>query len=65
MNTVHAYAATEPGGKLSPYSFELPALGKEDVEIKVHYCGICHSDLSMLYNHWGMTQYPFVPGHRS
>lgn len=63
MNTVHAYAATEPGGKLSPYSFELPALGKEDVEIKVHYCGICHSDLSMLYNHWGMTQYPFVPGH--
>src|SRR5690606_21308322 len=25
--------------------------------------GICHSDLSMLDNEWGFTQYPFVPGH--
>jgi uncharacterized zinc-type alcohol dehydrogenase-like protein len=33
------------------------------VEINVQYCGICHSDLSMLKNEWGMTQYPFVPGH--
>jgi uncharacterized zinc-type alcohol dehydrogenase-like protein len=33
------------------------------VEIDVEYCGICHSDLSMLDNEWGMTQYPFVPGH--
>jgi uncharacterized zinc-type alcohol dehydrogenase-like protein len=33
------------------------------VEIAVDYCGICHSDLSMLQNHWGMTQFPLVPGH--
>src|SRR5690606_36432615 len=24
---------------------------------------ICHSDLSMLDNEWGMSAYPFVPGH--
>ncbi len=60
---VKAYAANEPGGKLSPFEYELGELGSEQVDIKVHSCGICHSDLSMLKNEWGMTQYPFVPGH--
>ncbi len=63
MKTVYAYAAQEAGGKLNPFTYELPELGSEEVDIKVHYCGICHSDLSMLGNEWGMTEYPFVPGH--
>ena len=63
MSKVHAYAAQEAGGSLSKFSYELGPLGSEEVDIKVHYCGICHSDLSMLNNEWGMTQYPFVPGH--
>jgi len=29
----------------------------------VEYCGICHSDLSMLRNEWGFSTYPLVPGH--
>ena len=33
------------------------------MDIKVLYCGICHSDISMLNNDWGTTQYPLVPGH--
>ncbi len=61
--TIKAYAASEPGGKLQPFEYEPGELGAEEVEIKVEYCGICHSDLSMLNNEWGMTQYPFVPGH--
>ena len=63
MTTVNAYAASEAGGKLKPFQYQLPDLGNDQVDIKVHYCGICHSDLSMLNNDWGMTQYPFVPGH--
>ncbi len=63
MTRVHAYAAQEPGGSLQPFEYELPEIGDEHVDIKVHYCGICHSDLSMLNNDWGMTQFPFVPGH--
>ena len=31
--------------------------------MKVSYCGIFHSDLSMLANDWDITSYPFVPGH--
>ena len=60
MKTVNAYAAQDIGEKLSPFTYKLPELGNEEVDIKVHYCGICHSDLSMLNNEWGMTQYPFV-----
>ena len=63
MTTVHAYAATEQDGKLAPFEYELGALGAHDVDIAVEHCGICHSDLSMLENAWGMTSFPLVPGH--
>jgi alcohol/geraniol dehydrogenase (NADP+) len=48
---------------LELFSFDPGELGPEEVEIKVTHCGICHSDLSMLDNDWGMSAYPFVPGH--
>lgn len=60
---IKAYAAFEPGGKLEPFEYDPGPLGVQDVEIAVEHCGICYSDLSMLQNAWGMTQYPFVPGH--
>ena len=63
MNTVHAYAATEANGSLEPFEYELGSIGPEEVDIEVESCGICHSDLSMLQDEWGMTQFPFVPGH--
>jgi uncharacterized zinc-type alcohol dehydrogenase-like protein len=63
MTTVHAFAATETGGAFEPFEYQLGPIGPNDVDITVESCGICHSDLSMLENAWGMTQYPFVPGH--
>ncbi|MFC3151431.1 NAD(P)-dependent alcohol dehydrogenase [Litoribrevibacter euphylliae] len=60
---IKAYAAFEPSGELTPFEYDPGELGPNDVEIKVEFCGICHSDLSMLNNEWGMTSYPFVPGH--
>ncbi|MBE0483904.1 MAG: NAD(P)-dependent alcohol dehydrogenase [Bacterioplanes sp.] len=60
---IKAYAALEAGGPLQPFEYDPGPLGDHDVEIDVDYCGICHSDLSMLNNEWGITQYPFVPGH--
>ena len=35
----------------------------DEVVLEVLHCGLCHSDLSMLDNAWGMTTYPLVPGH--
>lgn len=60
-----AYAATRAGGPLEPFSFDPGPLGPDEVEVKVTHCGLCHSDLSMLDNEWGMTTYPFVPGHEA
>jgi uncharacterized zinc-type alcohol dehydrogenase-like protein len=60
---VNAYAAQSAGSELVKLEYELPEIGNEQVDIKVHYCGLCHSDLSMINNEWGLTQYPLVPGH--
>lgn len=60
---IKAYAAFEKGGELKPFEYDPGTLADDQVEIAVEHCGICHSDLSMLNNEWGMTKYPFVPGH--
>lgn len=60
---INAYAALAANQPLEPFQYDPGALKAHEVEIKVSHCGICHSDLSMLNNEWGMTQYPFVPGH--
>ncbi|CAH9088019.1 unnamed protein product [Cuscuta epithymum] len=57
------YAARDTSGVLSPFKFSRRATGEKDVQFKVLYCGICHSDLHQLKNEWGFTQYPIVPGH--
>jgi len=36
---------------------------KVSVEIIVEHCGVCHSDLSMLNNDWGFSNYPLIAGH--
>ncbi|OQP46281.1 alcohol dehydrogenase [Niastella yeongjuensis] len=65
MALVQAWAAQTAHGKLEPFQYEPGPLGPEEVDIAVEYCGICHSDLSMLHNDWGITTYPFVPGHEA
>jgi uncharacterized zinc-type alcohol dehydrogenase-like protein len=62
-NSFKAYAALTKGAKLQAFEYNPGPLRDEQVEIQVEYCGICHSDLSMLDNEWGQTAYPFVPGH--
>jgi uncharacterized zinc-type alcohol dehydrogenase-like protein len=44
-------------------SVDLGPLGPEDVEIAVEHCGVCHSDVSVFTNEWGISQYPAVLGH--
>lgn len=63
MNSVHAYAAQEAEAPLAPYQIDRREPGADDVEIKILYCGVCHSDIHTARNEWGGTQYPVVPGH--
>jgi alcohol/geraniol dehydrogenase (NADP+) len=44
-------------------SVDAGPLGAEDVEVAVEHCGICHSDVSVLNNEWGISQYPAILGH--
>lgn len=62
-NRIRAYAVMQQGKPLKRYDFDVGPLGADRIEVAVESCGICHSDLSMIKNDWGMTAYPFVPGH--
>ncbi|KAM4117637.1 hypothetical protein ACJW30_02G139800 [Castanea mollissima] len=57
------WAARDASGILSPFKFSRRATGEKDVTFKILYCGICHSDLHMLKNEWGISTYPLVLGH--
>jgi uncharacterized zinc-type alcohol dehydrogenase-like protein len=63
MTLVKAYAAQAADKPLAPYSFERRQPGADDVEIKILFCGVCHSDIHTARNEWGGTVYPSVPGH--
>ena len=63
MSKIKSWAAMAAGMPLQAFEFDPGPLGAEEVEIAVDYCGVCHSDLSMIENEWGMSAYPLVPGH--
>ncbi|KAL8514819.1 hypothetical protein ACS0TY_013782 [Phlomoides rotata] len=57
------WAARDTSGVLSPLKFSRRATGERDVQFKVLFCGICHSDLHAIKNEWGFSRYPVIPGH--
>lgn len=63
MMTINAWAAKGPNQPLEPYSYDPGSLAADDVEIAVEACGLRHSDLSVLNNEWGISNYPVIPGH--
>jgi uncharacterized zinc-type alcohol dehydrogenase-like protein len=56
-------AAYSPEGPLRIMDFERRALGPKDVAIKLHYCGVCHSDIHTIHEDWGKVQFPQIVGH--
>jgi uncharacterized zinc-type alcohol dehydrogenase-like protein len=63
VSKIRGWASLEAAKPLAYQEFDLGTLGDEEVEVDVDYCGICHTDLSMINNEWDITQYPLVPGH--
>jgi len=60
---VLGYAARAVGQPLEPITYEPPKLGEHDVRVSVTHCGVCHSDIHAIDNYYGITTFPFVPGH--
>jgi len=63
MSEIHGLGVHAAGAQLLPYKYDPGALGANEVEIKISHCGICHSDIHLIDNDWGMSKYPFIPGH--
>jgi uncharacterized zinc-type alcohol dehydrogenase-like protein len=64
--TTKAYAAQSATSPLAPFSLNRREPLPTDVQIKILYCGVCHSDLHQARNEWvdyAPTVYPCVPGH--
>ena len=61
--TIKAWVAKGAKQPLAKETVDLGPLGDEDVEVAVEYCGLCHSDVSVLNNEWGISQFPAVLGH--
>src|SRR5256714_3217319 len=56
-------AGYSEAGPLKPLKFQRRALGPKDVAIKIHYCGVCHSDIHTIHGDWGNIHYPQIVGH--
>lgn len=63
MPAANAFAAQSAATPLAPLSIQRRDPLPTDVEIDILFCGVCHSDLHIARNEWGMTIYPCVPGH--
>lgn len=61
--TVKAFGTESKEADLKEMNIERREVQPNDVEIEIHYCGVCHSDLHTARNDWGGTKYPAVPGH--
>lgn len=58
-----AIRITSPGGPFELVERDLPAPPPDWVRIRVHACGICHSDMLAKEGHWPGVEYPRIPGH--
>jgi uncharacterized zinc-type alcohol dehydrogenase-like protein len=63
MAQIQGLAAHAAGAELLSFRYDPGELGPAEVEIAITHCGICHSDLHLIANDWGISQFPFIPGH--
>jgi alcohol/geraniol dehydrogenase (NADP+) len=63
MPDIQGFAAHAAGAQLLPFRYSPGELGPYDVEVRVDHCGVCHSDVHLIDNDWGISRYPLIPGH--
>ena len=63
MTTFTAYAALQPKEKLQLWQYEPATLKDDEIEVRVTHNGLCHTDIHMRDNDWGVSKFPLVAGH--
>ncbi len=62
-STILGYASRAVGQPIEPFTYKPPKLGEHDVRVSVTHCGVCHTDIHAIDDYYGITTFPFVPGH--
>ena len=63
MSKMLAMVVPNPGGRFRLEERDLPEPGHREVRIRVHACGVCHSDSLTVEGHMPGLGYPRIPGH--
>ncbi|MDB5483907.1 MAG: alcohol dehydrogenase [Caulobacteraceae bacterium] len=63
MSKMRAMVVPEPGGRFRMEERDLPEPGRHEARIRVHACGVCHSDSLVVEGHMPGLGYPRIPGH--
>src|ERR1700722_6966000 len=63
MPTMRAIQVGEPGGDFELVEREVPSPGRGEVLVRVHACGVCHSDSMAKAGAFPGVSFPVVPGH--
>ena len=63
MPKMRAMIVPERGGRFRLEERDLPQPGKHEVRIRVHACGVCHSDSVTVEGLMPGITYPRIPGH--
>jgi propanol-preferring alcohol dehydrogenase len=51
-------------GKLEIVQLDKPTISSQEVLVKIHACGVCHTDLHACHGDWPVKpKMPLVPGH--
>lgn len=62
MGKFTAYATLQPK-EIQLWQYEPTPLKDSKIEIRVTHNGLCHTDIHMRNNDWGVSQFPLVAGH--
>ena len=62
-NKITGYAAMALGHQLVPFEYDQPELKEHDIRVDVTHCGLCYTDVHAIDDYFGITKFPFVPGH--
>ncbi len=63
MTRMRAIVVNEPGGDFVLEEREVPSPGPGDALVKVHACGVCHSDSFAKEGGYPGMSHPLIPGH--
>jgi D-arabinose 1-dehydrogenase-like Zn-dependent alcohol dehydrogenase len=63
MASMRAVQVSRPKGPLELVERPIPEPRAGTVRVRVHACGVCHSDVLAKEGMWPGIQYPRVPGH--